>query len=46
MSAWIIAVMTSPVPYPLPNTLVWLFSGLALSEVLAHPSNLESRGRV
>lgn len=28
---WLIAINLSPVPYPLPNLLVWLLSGLALS---------------
>ena len=45
-SGWAVAVMSSPVPYPLPNTLVWLFSGLALAPALVHHPDRESRGRV
>ena len=26
-SAWAVSVLTSPVPYPLPNTLIWLGAG-------------------
>lgn len=29
-AAWFVAVLTSPVPYPLPNNLVWLFAGIVL----------------
>jgi hypothetical protein len=32
--AWAVAVALSPVPYPLPNVLVWLFAGLALEDYL------------
>lgn len=46
ISGWAVAVMTSPVPYPLPNILVWLFSALALAPALARPPDLESRARV
>jgi putative inorganic carbon (HCO3(-)) transporter len=37
-AAWTTAVLSSPVPYPLPNTLVWLFAGLAASAVLLRRS--------
>ena len=33
-SAWAVSVLASPLPYPLPNTLIWLFSGLALAPTL------------
>jgi putative inorganic carbon (hco3(-)) transporter len=32
---WLVAIMLSPVPYPLPNLLVWLESGIALMPYLA-----------
>lgn len=35
--AWLVPVLTSPVPYPLPNFLVWLFAGLALATFLVRP---------
>jgi putative inorganic carbon (HCO3(-)) transporter len=38
---WLIAINLSPVPYPLPNLLVWLLSGLALSPYLTTPRNPE-----
>jgi putative inorganic carbon (HCO3(-)) transporter len=28
LTCWIVAIMVSPVPYPLPNDLVWLLGGL------------------
>jgi putative inorganic carbon (hco3(-)) transporter len=28
---WLVAINLSPVPYPLPNLLIWLLAGLALS---------------
>jgi O-antigen ligase len=28
LTCWIVAIMVSPVPYPLPNYLVWLLGGL------------------
>lgn len=33
-AAWTATVMLSPVPYPLPNTLLWLFAGVALRDYL------------
>jgi putative inorganic carbon (HCO3(-)) transporter len=27
---WLVAINLSPVPYPLPNLLIWLFAGIAL----------------
>jgi O-antigen ligase len=35
---WLVTIMFSPVPYPLPNLLVWLMSGLALIPYLSTPS--------
>ena len=32
---WLVAINLSPVPYPLPNLLVWLMSGIALMPYLA-----------
>jgi O-antigen ligase len=40
-SAWAVSVMFSPLPYPLPNALVWLFAGLALSSYLTRPATPE-----
>jgi O-antigen ligase len=28
LTSWLVAIMVSPVPYPLPNFLVWLLAGL------------------
>ncbi|NAZ87601.1 O-antigen ligase family protein [Kineococcus indalonis] len=44
-AVWFTAIMLSPVPYPLPNALVWLLAGIALSTHLAEPrSRREQRG--
>jgi putative inorganic carbon (hco3(-)) transporter len=37
-SAWLVSAMTSPLPYPLPNTLIWLFSGITLAPLLLRDS--------
>lgn len=37
--AWVTCAMLSPVSYPLPNVLIWLFAGLALSDYLLWPSS-------
>ena len=34
---WLVAINLSPVPYPLPNLLVWLMSGIALIPFLTRP---------
>ena len=34
---WLVAINLSPVPYPLPNLLVWLMAGIALMPYLASP---------
>jgi O-antigen ligase len=34
LSAWGVAIMSSPVPYPLPNLLVWLLPGVLASTYL------------
>jgi putative inorganic carbon (HCO3(-)) transporter len=34
LCAWGVAIMSSPVPYPLPNLLVWLFPGVLASGYL------------
>ena len=38
---WLVAIMLSPVPYPLPNLLVWLESGIVLIPYLATPRSTE-----
>ncbi len=35
--AWLVVIMLSPTPYPLPNLLVWLESGIALIPYLTAP---------
>ncbi|MDQ1540500.1 MAG: putative inorganic carbon ((-)) transporter [Actinomycetota bacterium] len=41
---WLVAIMLSPVPYPLPNLLVWLESGIALIPYLAAPRPSQDGG--
>lgn len=36
-AVWGVTLMLSPVPYPLPNTLTWLFAGMALMPYLSRP---------
>ena len=33
-ASWLVPVFTSPLPYPLPNNLVWLFAGVTLTPAL------------
>lgn len=37
LCAWIVAANTSPLPYPLPNALVWLLAGIASAGYTARP---------
>lgn len=36
LSSWGLAIMSSPVPYPMPNLLVWLVTGVIASAYLTH----------
>lgn len=38
LCCWAVSIMLSPVPYPLPNLLVFLLAGLVLSPRLARPT--------
>jgi putative inorganic carbon (HCO3(-)) transporter len=42
-ACWLVAINLSPVPYPLPNLLVWLMSGIALMPFLTKAFRLETR---
>lgn len=40
--AWVVAANTSPLPYPLPNTLVWLVAGIASTGWISRPGRLRA----
>lgn len=37
-AVWLVTIMLSPTPYPLPNTLVWMLAGVALIPYLTKES--------
>lgn len=37
VASWLVAVMLSPVSYPLPNSLVWLLTGILARDYLRRP---------
>ncbi|WP_369052481.1 O-antigen ligase family protein [Kineococcus terrestris] len=41
-AVWLVTIMLSPVPYPLPNTLTWLLAGIALIPYLSEGAEHES----
>ena len=41
-ACWLVAINLSPVPYPLPNLLVWLMSGIALMPFLTKGHRAET----
>jgi O-antigen ligase len=43
VTAWGVAAMSSPLPYPLPNLLLWLLTGIAMSTRLIRPTPLSGR---
>jgi O-antigen ligase len=38
LACWVVAIMVSPVPYPLPNYLVWLLGGLVAAHGRRRPT--------
>lgn len=45
-ACWLVAINLSPVPYPLPNLLVWLMSGIALLPFLTRGFRPETSGQL
>jgi putative inorganic carbon (hco3(-)) transporter len=39
LTCWLVAIMVSPVPYPLPNDLVWLLGGLVAAGGRRRPTS-------
>ncbi|WP_432511351.1 O-antigen ligase family protein [Kineococcus sp. SYSU DK001] len=44
-AVWSVVIMLSPTPYPLPNYLVWMFAGIALTPYLTRGPSRAAHGK-